>query len=212
MTEFQSNRSIRIEESAIGSAIVSGDGNTIYVIQQTKEQQSEPIPTENAIQIGPNPYKGLAAFKESDADRYFGREVQVERLWQRFQDLYEQSAVPRFLPILGPSGCGKSSLARAGLLPELVRRPLSGKETMRVIVMLPGESPLKSLAGVLARLPQDDQIPEVIKKRSYENELRKSAELGRFDFLQDVAETLPDIQVAPLIVLVDQFEEAYSLM
>ena len=37
MTEPASNRSIRIEESAIGSAIVSGDGNTIYVIQHTTE-------------------------------------------------------------------------------------------------------------------------------------------------------------------------------
>ena len=210
MTESSSYRSIRIEESAVGSAIVSGDGNTIYVIHQTTEQRSIQAPSETPTKIGPNPYKGLAAFKESDADRYFGREVQVERLWQRFHDLYEQSAVPRFLPIIGPSGCGKSSLVRAGLLPELARRPLLEKESMQVVVMFPGESPFKSLAGVLARLTRDDETPEVIKKRSYEEELRRSAESGRFDFLQDVAETLPDIQASPMVVLVDQFEEIYS--
>ncbi|MEM9806387.1 MAG: AAA family ATPase [Cyanobacteria bacterium P01_D01_bin.56] len=211
MTELASNRSIRIEKSAVGSAIVSGNGNTIYVIHQTTERQNEPDLVDTSTKISTNPYKGLSAFRESDADRYFGRESQVERLWQRFQDLYDQSTLPRFLPVLGPSGCGKSSLVRAGLIPELARRSLMGKETMRAIVMLPGESPLKALAGVLARLTQDDQTPEVIKKRRYEEELRTSAELDRFDFLQDVAETLPDIQAVPLVVLVDQFEEVYSL-
>lgn len=105
----QSNRSIQIQESAVGSAIVSGDGNTIYVIHQTTQQRQE-ITTETTAQLGPNPYKGLAAFTEQDGDRYFGREAQVERLWERFQRLLEQSTVPRLLPILGPSGSGKSSL------------------------------------------------------------------------------------------------------
>ncbi|MEL7071585.1 MAG: hypothetical protein AAGN15_23455 [Cyanobacteria bacterium J06581_3] len=216
MVEPSSDRNIRIEKSAVGSAIVSGDGNTIYVIHQGIEPQDEPTDkTEGDVAIGPNPYKGLAAFQAKDAANYFGREAQVERLWQRFQDLYEQSgrpdSKPRFLPILGPSGCGKSSLARAGLVPELARRPLPGKEKMRVVVMVPGASPVKSLAGVLAKLTQDDKTPEVIKKRRYEEELRKSAASGRFDFWQDVAETLLDVQSVPVVVLVDQFEEVYSL-
>ncbi|MEL6489455.1 MAG: hypothetical protein AAFQ95_05780 [Cyanobacteria bacterium J06621_3] len=216
MVEPSSDRNIRIEKSAVGSAIVSGDGNTIYVIHQGIEPQDEPTDeTEGDVAIGPNPYKGLAAFQAKDAANYFGREAQVERLWQRFQDLYEQSgrpdSKPRFLPILGPSGCGKSSLARAGLVPELARRPLPGKEKMRVVVMVPGASPVKSLAGVLAKLTQDDKTPEVIKKRRYEEELRKSAASGRFDFWQDVAETLLDVQSVPVVVLVDQFEELYSL-
>ena len=217
MTESFSERNIRIEKSAVGSAIVSGDGNTIYVIHQGIEPQDEPTASTEAeaAEMGPNPYKGLAAFQAKDAANYFGREAQVSRLWQRFQDLYEQSgrpdSKPRFLPILGPSGCGKSSLARAGLVPELARRPLPGKEKMRVVVMVPGTSPLKSLAGVLAKLTQDDKTPEVIKKRRYEEELRKSAASGRFDFWQDVAETLLDVQSVPIVVLVDQFEEIYSL-
>ncbi|MEO0760147.1 MAG: hypothetical protein AAFY78_25135, partial [Cyanobacteria bacterium J06648_16] len=102
-------------------------------------------------------------------------------------------------------------MARAGLVPELARRPLPGKEKMRVVVMVPGASPVKSLAGVLAKLTQDDKTPEVIKKRRYEEELRKSAASGRFDFWQDVAETLLDVQSVPVVVLVDQFEELYSL-
>lgn len=134
----QSDRSIQIQESAVGSAIVSGDGNTIYVIHQTTQPRQEPA-ADTPVKLGPNPYQGLAAFTENDGDRYFGREAQIQRLWQRFQDLPAQStqanAVPRLLPILGPSGCGKSSLARAGLIPELARRPLPGKTALWVAVL-----------------------------------------------------------------------------
>lgn len=212
MSELPDNRNIQINESADGSAIVAGDGNTIYVIHQTTPQQNPPA---RPTSLGANPYKGLSAFQERDAANYFGRENQVERLWQRFQSLNEQCGpadlVPRFLPILGPSGSGKSSLVRAGLIPELARRPLPGKESLRVVVLVPGESPIGALSGVLAKLTQDDQTPAVVKKRSYEAELRKSASADRFDFLQDVAQMLPNIQTSPLVVVVDQFEEIYSL-
>lgn len=213
MTESGSNRSIRIEESAIGSAIISGDGNTIYVIQQAKEQRREETPPVYS-NLGPNPYKGLAAFQESDADRYFGREVQVERLWQRFRDLYEQSqrsdAVPRFLPILGPSGCGKSSLVRAGFIPELAQRPLPGKDSMRVAVLVPGTRPLEALAGVLAKAATDDPLP-VEKAEEFERVLQNTTETGTHEGLRRIASAIPGIREVPLVVLVDQFEEVYSL-
>ena len=89
MSDPANNRNIEVRESAVGSAIVSGDGNTIYVIRQSTEQKPVDTASQDAAEIGPNPYKGLAAFNESDADCYFGREAQIERLWQRFQSLYE---------------------------------------------------------------------------------------------------------------------------
>ena len=84
------DRSIQIQESAVGSAIVSGDGNTIYVIHQTPPLRQESA-ADPPAQLGPNPYQGLAAFTEQDGDRYFGRETQIQRLWQRFQALAAQS-------------------------------------------------------------------------------------------------------------------------
>ncbi|WP_346294308.1 AAA family ATPase [Sphaerothrix gracilis] len=206
---------IRIEENAVGSAIVSGDHNTIYVIHQTTEHQHEARrPDDTAVSIGPNPYKGLAAFNENDADRYFGREGQVQRLWQRFQDLVEQSgradAVPRFLPILGPSGCGKSSLARAGFIPELSRRPLPGKEQMRVAVLVPGTHPVEALAGVLAKVATQDPMP-VTKTREFTTELKLPTAAGLYDGMRRIADLMPQIKDSPLVVLVDQFEEVYSL-
>ena len=214
MSESASNRSIRIEESAVGSAIVSGDGNTIYVIHQATEQTSVLEAVETPENIGPNPYKGLAAFKENNADQYFGREAQVERLWQRFQRLYEQSgreqAGPRLLPILGPSGCGKSSLARAGLIPELVRRPLPGKEQMRIAVLVPGTHPIEALAGVLAKAATQDPMP-VAKTREFATELKLKTDAGLYDGMRRIVDLMPQIKDTPLMVLVDQFEEVYSL-
>jgi hypothetical protein len=212
--DIRQESNIRIEESAVGSAIVSGDGNTIYVIHQTTEQRCESSLTDTAVSIGPNPYKGLTAFNENDADRYFGREGQVKRLWQRFQDLAEQSgranAVPRFLPILGPSGCGKSSLARAGFIPELARRPLPGKDRMRVAVLVPGTHPVEALAGVLAKVATQDPMP-VTKTREFTTELNLPTAAGLYDGMRRIADLMPQIKDSPLVVLVDQFEEVYSL-
>ena len=214
MADSSSNRSIRIEESADGSAIVSGDGNTIYVIQQTTEQQSIQVPSETPTNIGPNPYKGQAAIKEGDADRYIWREVQEERLRQRFQALYDQvgqhDAPLRLLPILGPSGCGKSSLARAGLIPELARRPLPGQEQIRVAVLVPGTHPIEALAGVLAKAATQDPMP-VQKTREFATELRLKNEMGLYDGMRRIVDLMPHIKDSPLVVLVDQFEEIYTL-
>ncbi|MEN8447593.1 MAG: ATP-binding protein, partial [Cyanobacteria bacterium J06555_13] len=210
MSESENSRNIRIEESAVGSAIVSGDGNIIYVIQQSTNQKRVETFSKSTTDIGPNPYKGLSAFKEADAARYFGREVQIERLWQRFQALYGQSELPRFLPILGPSGCGKSSLARAGFIPELARKPLPGKEHMRVAVIVPGTRPLEALAGVLAKTVTGDPFP-VEKTEEFERVLKKSNEAGGYEGLRRITNLIPDIRDTPLVLLVDQFEEVYSL-
>ena len=219
MTDSGANRSIRVEKSAVGSAIISGDGNTVFVIHPATEQQrvqpqSEPSTDDTKTQLGANPYKGLAAFKEGDAARYFGREVQVERLHTRVQALHRQvgkmNAPLRLLPILGPSGCGKSSLARAGLLPELARQPLPGREKIRVAVLVPGTHPIEALGGVLAKAATQDPMP-VRKTREFADELNQKNEAGVYDGMRRIASLMPQIQDSPLVVFVDQFEEIYTL-
>lgn len=208
------DRSITIKKDAISSAIISGNGNKVVIYQYQLERQVQEEKAVGLAKIGPNPYKGLLAFHEEDGDRYFGREVHIERLWKLFRDLHEgltQEETPlRLLPILGPSGCGKSSLARAGLIPELARRPLAGKSQARVAVLVPGTHPLEALAGVLARIATNDQTP-VAKTREFAEELKQKSEAGAYDGLRRVADMLPGITASPLIVLVDQFEEVYSL-
>ena len=42
--------------------------------------------------VGPNPYRGLEAFRKEDAGRFFGREALVEKLWQAFIALHGSAA------------------------------------------------------------------------------------------------------------------------
>jgi len=125
------------------------------------------------------PYPGLAAFGSLERRFYFGREALVSKLWSCTRELLQRAGAPRLLAVLGPSGSGKSSVARAGLLPELERRPLAFAADQaavppRLVELKPGSHPLGALAAALAALP--------------------AADAGR-----------------PLIILVDQFEETYTL-
>jgi uncharacterized protein YjbI with pentapeptide repeats len=206
------DRHITIYRDAVGSTIVSGDGNKVFIYHYHLDQSAQAKPESLPSQLAPNPYRGLAAFQVEDADIYFGREAQIIRLWNRLRDLQEcatQEHPPvRLLPIIGPSGSGKSSLARAGLLPELARHPLPGYQQPRVVVLRPGEMPLEKLAVVLARIATNDFSP-VEKAAEFERVLKRKNDQNRSDGLKRIVNTLSD--TSPLIVLVDQFEEVYSL-
>jgi WD40 repeat protein len=204
----QQDRSIQVHESAVGSAIVSGDGNVVNVIYQVI-QQSVLETAGTSTKFGPNPYRGLAAFTEKDSDRYCGREAQINRLWEELQTLVKPSGSPRLLTVLGPSGCGKSSLVRAGLIPALAQRPLLGKSRMRVAVLVPGDHPLEALARVLAKAVTEDPMPAT-KSREFAEELKISSAGGEYDGLRRITALMPEIRDAPLVVLVDQFEEVYT--
>lgn len=205
------DRHIQIAGDAAGNTVITGDRNVVIIyIAQVIEPERPSV----ATAVGPNPYQGLSAFTEREADRFFGRERLTEQLWDVFRALHDsppgESAPLRLLPILGPSGSGKSSLIRAGLIPELARRPLPGLRMPRVAVVTPGAHPLEALAGVLARLATNDPTP-VAKTREFAGELQQRNVHGAYDGLRRVAVALPEIGTSPLIVLIDQFEELYSL-
>jgi hypothetical protein len=85
------------------------------------------------------PYLGLAAFKESDAEFFFGRKREEDRL------LVSLAKEPRFLAVLGPSGSGKSSVVQAGLIPELRRAGVPGSDRWGIITARPGDRPQENL-------------------------------------------------------------------
>lgn len=190
----------------------------LVVAARTAEQSAALIPARTLFTSWPeldstwlprNPYKGLAAFDEDDAERFFGREALTEKLWEalRAPQMPVGEASPmRLLAVFGPSGCGKSSVVRAGLLPELARRPLPGLERARVAVLTPGTHPVEALATVLARIATDDATP-LAKARELTEELRRPPHDG----LRRIGNSLPGSASAPLVVLVDQFEETYAL-
>jgi DNA-binding SARP family transcriptional activator len=82
------------------------------------------------------PYFGLPPAGVDDAERYFGRESELD---EALRDL-ERHGV---LLVSGSSGVGKSSFVRAGIAAHFVAR---GR---RVIVVTPGERPLQTLLDIV---------------------------------------------------------------
>jgi len=208
-------RQVTVRQGVVDSTIISGDGNTVTIIHQYSRAEPEPEqPARSPAAFPPNPYKGLEAFYEEDADRFFGRNAVVETLWRRLRDLQTrplpgQAAKTRLLAIIGPSGSGKSSVARAGLIPELARRPIPGLANPRVGVVVPQMEPIEALATVLARLATNDPAPAA-KAREFADEIRRTDPSGAPDGLRRIANVLPGADRHPLIVLVDQFEEVFT--
>ncbi|MDB9314020.1 pentapeptide repeat-containing protein [Spirulina sp. CS-785/01] len=204
---------INVRQMEQGSLLISGENHQV-VIYQSQLEQHLPTPPQPETKLGANPYKGLLAFQEEDCDRFFGRESQVQALWEQLRDRYQQDNQPRFLPVYGPSGSGKSSLVRGGLIPQLVRQPLPVWESAPIAVLVPGAHPLEALAAVLARIATDDPIP-VAKSEEFLQVLQQEGEgeglQERFTGLRKIAALLPNIHQSPLLVLVDQFEEIYTL-
>lgn len=66
-----------------------------------------------------NPYLGLSSFTENDATLFYGREDQIEALWEKVQ---AQSLVV----VTAGSGTGKTSLVQAGLMPKI--RTIGGSQ------------------------------------------------------------------------------------
>lgn len=194
------------------SSSSSGHPRDNVIIIQTGTPLDEPA-APAAQKIGPNPYKGLFAFDASDAQRFFGREELTQRLIQRFRSLQEETSHDqprvRLLPIVGPSGCGKSSLARAGLIAELVQEPLTDWKDIRVVVFQPGARPLEALANALARLLTSEAVP-LEKAAELQRWLRRT-DGGDYDGLRQITAMLGGDGTCPVIILVDQFEEIYAL-
>lgn len=143
-----------------------------------------------------NPYKGLRAFQEIDADDFFGRERLVRSLVDR---LTVPGDSGRLVAVVGPSGSGKSSLVRAGLIPALRRGELPGSERWLVATMLPGERPLAELERVLVELSVGAA-----------GELGSVLASGAQGLVEAAELVLPNGD-AELVLVVDQFEELFSV-
>ncbi|PSM32187.1 WD40 repeat domain-containing protein [Haliangium sp. UPWRP_2] len=159
-----------------------------------------------------NPYRGLAAFQVDEAHLFFGRKALTEKLWLSYQTVHESQTATRLVTILGPSGSGKSSVARAGLLATLETRPLPGRQAPRRVLLKPGQHPLRALAlSLLQFLAGAAALPDVGAQRKLGAELSQPNRLGEYDGLTLWSAGLPSVLDAPLVLLVDQFEEIYTL-
>lgn len=192
----------------VNGNVIQGSSVTVYL-----SASAYTIPTEKETkptQLGENPYRGLDVFREEDSMYFFGREKQIERLWEKFRDLNEDESACRFLPIYGTSGSGKSSLTRSGLIPELDKKPLFGYQKAQIAVLFPTTHPLESLATVLARIVTNDPSP-VEKTAEFERVLKNPSDRGEYEGLRRIANQIPNIHESLLVVVVDQFEEVFTL-
>jgi DNA-binding SARP family transcriptional activator/WD40 repeat protein len=98
------------------------------------------------------PYQGLKPYDVEDADRFFGRQDDVDACLE----ILRRTSL---LALVGPSGSGKSSIMRAGVAAALRSR---GRQT---VAISPGPHPLEALTA-LGRAPAStvllvDQFEEV---------------------------------------------------
>jgi WD40 repeat protein/class 3 adenylate cyclase len=140
-----------------------------------------------------NPYKGLRAFAEGDAEDFFGREALSAHLVERL-------GRTRFLAVVGPSGSGKSSVVRAGLVPRLREGALPGSEHWYVVEMFPGAYPLEELEAALLRAADSPAAGLLDQLEQGERGLLRAAKRL---FAEPESE---------LVLVVDQLEEVFTLV
>jgi WD40 repeat protein/energy-coupling factor transporter ATP-binding protein EcfA2 len=175
-------------------------GNVGEHIELIFAPQAAEEAAETVVLVEAEPYKGLQAFDftPEDAQYFYGRTALTD-------ELLEKICQQNFLAVLGPSGSGKSSVVRAGLLYELQQgKRRSGTEQWEILpIIKPGEHPLQSLADAFIE-------PDVPSKRA--ERLRKSY----VSALQDegavaLAELVADYDASCVVLVVDQFEEVFTL-
>ncbi|MEU5877016.1 AAA family ATPase [Spirillospora sp. NPDC047279] len=140
----------------------------------------------------PCPYRGLAEFRERDAEVFFGRDEMADEL----TGLLEHR---RFVIVAGRSGTGKSSFLNAGLVPRLRGREW-GVAAFRPLPDVPAAT---TVAGGLLPLLEPGLDPvETLERRAA---LAEAITEGRL--AEIAADVLARTSAARLVLCVDQFDE-----
>ncbi len=158
-------------------------GKTIYILSGSNKSNIKDVPDQTTPQDNDNPYKGLDYFDREDAKYFYGRDNLTDELLEKVRE-------NNFLAIMGASGSGKSSLIRAGLIYQLEQgEQISGSDKWKIYIFQPGKYPLQSLA-------------ETLNIKVAELRSDGSEKLGNF---------INDIDASRVVLVVDQFEEVFSL-
>ncbi|WP_086666134.1 hypothetical protein [Lentzea kentuckyensis] len=156
---------------------------------------------------GECPYPGLSAFTASQTRWFFGREELTARLVRRLA-VVRAGGTPLF--VVGVSGAGKSSLLRAGLVPALVNGdvPVPGSENWPYVQLRPGARPFTELVTRIALL---GGIPAGAAVDDVRADPARFAVLVRQAALAEARKRDPDGDPGCVVVIVDQFEEIFTL-
>lgn len=143
------------------------------------------------------PYQGLSAFQEEDAPYFFGRDSFIT-------PLLETVRTQPLVTVIGPSGSGKSSLVFAGLVSRL-----RVQENWLIVSFRPQNDPFYELAKVLVPL-LDSQLTKVDQLLEA-NKLAKELQQEDRALHRIVAAILQEYRNCRLLLIIDQFEELYTL-
>jgi len=165
-----------------------------------------------------SPFCGLRAFDAKHEAVFFGRARETARAREVLEDAAGRGC--GFLLIDGPSGSGKSSLARAGLVPQMLR-PRAGQAERRAAILRPGAAdlPSRSLADALfAR----DALPELTES-DFPDPAALAAHLAaggtiapilraldRWGSALQAASNAAEPPATELVLLLDQMEELFA--
>ncbi|MDX2100247.1 MAG: hypothetical protein SFW36_20925, partial [Leptolyngbyaceae cyanobacterium bins.59] len=141
------------------------------------------------------PYQGLSAFQEEHAAVFFGRETLTQNLMQCIK-------TGSFVAVVGASGSGKSSLVFAGLIPQLRTEGNWLIESLRPI-----NRPFDGLASAFVHQlePDLDKVDRIAKVTTLANTIQQ------YGVATVVSEILKDQPGQSLLLVVDQFEELFTL-
>lgn len=188
------------EDAARGALFKSPEDLKAHVLKaylrlSLRQDGPKPKPIEG------RPYPGLRAFLPAEADRFFGRDAEIEALLERLLARGE-----RFLALMGASGSGKSSLVYAGLIPKLTASPVASGARWFPVTFSPrelGDDPFQPLAAALKESFPDRgwRVPDLVQRlRDSPAEIASVAK-------QALGE---DGSSAQLLLFVDQFEEVFA--
>ena len=139
---------------------------------------------------GEAPFKGMQYFDVEDAPLFFGREKLTKRLLAHVNE-------NQFLAVVGASGSGKSSLVRAGVVAALKNEP-----NWHIRIITPTSRPLETLA---LSLTSDSE--SVTASKTLREDMRADSESLHLY----ARRLLADDSKARLLLVVDQFEELFTL-
>ncbi|MDG9674655.1 hypothetical protein [Micromonospora sp. DH14] len=151
------------------------------------------VASADTTEVSRGPYWGMAAFQPEDSEWFFGRERMVAQLCEMLTRL-------RFVAVFAPSGAGKSSLLRAGLLATVAENPGKGQPAWATVLMTPGEHPIEELATQLVNGPD---ARDTVQSRLTDDPANIRATI------EHILDSRPS--VAHLLIVVDQFEELFTL-